>query len=624
MSLADLAARAEAIASLPKTDQVKGRVDLLRDRALLDAAAAEAFDDSDGFAELIEAHGATLGPRIRAQLKERIEIIGIARAKSRAARAIEDRASERSDAAAERVANDASNEADSDPRPTVLVTGYLVDMVEQSLDALSSHPNLYQRGSSLACVRDDPVFGVGITTIREPLLRFMLAEVAQFTEDDDDAIVPVVPPKLLSDTILSLTSWPFLILDGIARAPTMRRDGSILNVRGYDRATRLLCDWDRDLHVEVRDMPGIDDADAAMAKILDVFDDFPFESDAHRSGAVAALLTIVGRTAIDGPCPLFLINAATPGTGKTLLADMIGVIATGDDLPHQPYPEDDDEMRKRITGIAEKAPVAILLDNVAYPLGGPSMDAVLTSRIWEDRALGRNGLVTFLMTVVWLASGNNVQIRGDLLRRVMPIRLASTLDRPEDRTSFKYPDLPSTIRERRQELLSAALTILRGYAAQGRPGAVTLGGFESWSRVVRSAIIWAGQPDPCLALAALRADADPRMEEDADLVRSWRLCYAERAALLSDVASDIETVTSATSEYKSQNPAYDLWRAFRSIDRLWRKRDGSLDTTQLGYRLRSVQGRVFNVAGPNGTRISVRMSKGEPKSDRQTWRAELV
>ena len=59
-------------------------------------------------------------------------------------------------------------------------------------------------------------------------------------------------------------------------------------------------------------------------------------------------------------------------------------------------------------------------------------------------------------------------------------------------------------------LLSAALTILRGWYAAGKPahGLRPWGSFEGWSGVVREAVVWAGLPDPGETREALQTSAD--------------------------------------------------------------------------------------------------------------------
>src|SRR5262249_22615028 len=74
-------------------------------------------------------------------------------------------------------------------------------------------------------------------------------------------------------------------------------------------------------------------------------------------------------------------------------------------------------------------------------------------------------------------------------RRVCPIRLESPLERPEERGGFRHPNLRAWVEANRPRLLAAALTILRGYCAAGRPDQhlTPWGSFTGWSGLVPGA-----------------------------------------------------------------------------------------------------------------------------------------
>jgi hypothetical protein len=80
---------------------------------------------------------------------------------------------------------------------------------------------------------------------------------------------------------------------------------------------------------------------------------------------------------VQGPAPLFLIDANVRGAGKELAVDCAGIIATGERLATASYYywHDDAEMRKAITSIAGDR--AVLLDNIGGSFGVPCLDAAL-------------------------------------------------------------------------------------------------------------------------------------------------------------------------------------------------------------------------------------------------------
>ncbi len=108
----------------------------------------------------------------------------------------------------------------------------------------------------------------------------------------------------------------------------------------------------------------------------------------------------------------------------------------------------------------------------------------------KDRIPGGNRMYNGPLNVTWYATGNNVQLGADPSRRVCHIRLESSEERPETRTDVTHEGLREHVRRNRGSLLSAALTILRGWFVAGKPryGLKPWGSFESWSSVVREAI----------------------------------------------------------------------------------------------------------------------------------------
>ena len=245
--------------------------------------------------------------------------------------------------------------------------------------------------------------------------------------------------------------------------------------------------------------PTKDDAASAIANLNEVLADFPLYDAADRSAWLAMVLSMIGRSCIDGYVPLFAVTANIRGAGKSLLVDAATLIAYGHHAGRKAFTRDDDEMRKVITAVTLAATPSILFDNVDMQLGGAALDAAITSSTWSDRVLGQSRMTGDLpMRTVWSATGNNMAFGSDVGRRVLPIRLQSRLETPEDRSGFHHPDLLSWIEAERPRLAVAALTLLRAYFVAGCPPQTggNWGSFERWSEVVRGSIVWAGGADP--------------------------------------------------------------------------------------------------------------------------------
>jgi hypothetical protein len=429
---------------------------------------------------------------------------------------------------------------------------------DAAVRALARHPEVFQRGGALVqVVRQDQDSADGpirraagtpvIAALPAALVRDRLTVVARFlkcdgrrkenknrgkgkTEDEGKTEDKTKggegdkaqgkpkwdrthPPDWCVKAVHARGHWPGVRhLAGVVDVPVLKPDGTLLDQPGYDPSTGLLylaCGVPA--HVPAR--PTRADARAAVKILLALVQEFPWKSEAHQAAWLAYLLTLLSRYAFDGPAPLTLFDANTPGTGKGLLCHVAVWIVTGRRAPTRCYQPDAEEMRKVITSAALAGDALVVLDNVDGCLGDCALEKILTDTRHQDRVLGVNKNIDLPVYMTWAATGNNVIVGGDMTRRTMHVRLDSPLERPDEREDFTHPDLLAHVREQRGELLSAALTILRAYCVAGRPDQhlKPWGSYEQWSALVRAAVVWAGLPDPALTREELRTTASPEL-----------------------------------------------------------------------------------------------------------------
>jgi hypothetical protein len=134
--------------------------------------------------------------------------------------------------------------------------------------------------------------------------------------------------------------------------------------------------------------------------------------------------------------------------------------------------------------------------------------------------LGLSRQVDVPTSALFAATGNNLILEGDLTRRSIRCELDAKVERPELR---EFAVNPKTVfRQRRGELVSAALTILRaGRVAELKPISPPLGGFEMWSSWVRNPLQWLGCADPCDSMERLY-QGDPARESHEVMIVTWR------------------------------------------------------------------------------------------------------
>jgi hypothetical protein len=332
----------------------------------------------------------------------------------------------------------------------------------------------------------------------------------------------------------------------------------------------------------ILDTPTKDDAVAALEALKEPFADFPFVAKSDRSCAVALTTTIIARNAIDGCCPIFLVRSPVPGTGKGLFTDVAARTATGKDAAKLPEVQGDEEERKRLFALALEGPPIAVIDNVEHLLGSAALAAFATAREFKDRVLGHSTVRSAPITTVLVATGNNLAVRGDLGRRVVPIDMDAKHPRPEERTGFAHPNLLAWCSERRPALVVAALTLLRAYIVAGRPSVplAAFGSFEEWSGLVRSALVWTGAADPVGGRDRIRATGDPAIDAITAALSLWHDTYKETPLAVSEAASPGDPFLSPL-----RNALAALYKGGMA-DRL--------DYVQLGLRFRHYRDRPLN------------------------------
>jgi hypothetical protein len=318
------------------------------------------------------------------------------------------------------------------------------DIVEV-LDRANHPPRLFIQAGRLVRLRQDERGQSWLEPMTDLHLRHRLSQVAdvvQVSGGRGEQVWHVFPSLSLMRDVLSMETWTFPPVAGLVETPIVRPDGSLLTTPGYDASTRLL----------YRPAPGVtfpplvpdptpDAIQRALALLDEAIGEFPYIDDASKANALALLLTPLLRTAIAGPVPLALVDAPQAGTGKSLLTRVLAVIATGRSAAIMTAPAGDEEFRKKITATLLSGTTLIVLDNVEGQLLAGSLAAALTTDTWSDRLLGQSLMVTLPQQVTWVATGNNLQLAGDLARRCYWIRLDAQTARPWQRTGFRHPDL---------------------------------------------------------------------------------------------------------------------------------------------------------------------------------------
>lgn len=419
----------------------------------------------------------------------------------------------------------------ADPRPRILVrAGHTPEEVDQAEAALlAADLGIFQRGESLVRVLHLPQSvgdsGIkrsgGILLINElapPWLKEKFAIAALWLKPGEDADIPINPPGSHVSALLARKGeWRAPVLHGVVSSPTMRKDGTILQTPGYDPESGLLFEPNGVEFPSVPEVPTREDALNALAVLGAPFRDFEFATPADRSVLLSAVLTAIIRRNLPS-APLFAIDAPTAGSGKSLLCETVGIIATGHKPTMISQGKTDEENEKRISSVLMAGDPILVFDNCDRPLGGDTLCSALTQEVIAARVLGKSEVPRVLTNALFMATGNNIEVLGDLGRRTLLSRIDTGEERP-DQIEHDFNPVEEA-RSDRAALVVAGLTILRAYEAAGRPNRmVPMGSFESWN-TIREALVWLDEADPCTTRERVIAD-DPRKGDLAELLDLW-------------------------------------------------------------------------------------------------------
>lgn len=442
----------------------------------------------------------------------------------------------------------------SGDRPLIKVHGgtlpAVVDQAEAALMSLDHE--IYEFGDEVVLPAIQPIGAasnrltqglrlvpVGINHLIE---RFTRVGDFQRFDKRSGKFVSIDCPKLVAAAYLERVGQRQLRkLTAVTSCPVLRPDGTVLDTPGFDEQTGILYDPRGAQYPAIPLVPIRDQALAALVELKQLISEFPFVDGSSCSVELSGMMTTLARFAFPY-APMHGFDAPTAGTGKSKLVDCCSVIATGHEAPVIAQGQTEEEMEKRIGAALIAGDRIISLDNCERPLGGEIICQALTQKFLKVRVLGRSKNVTVPNLALYFATGNNLLLTGDMPRRAIVGRLDAGVERPEER-EFMTENPVETLKRERPRYVAATLTVLRAFIIEGRPEqARPLGGFEEWSRLVRDALIWAGEPDPVGTTERIR-EQDPKRAALAAVLAQWSAIIGTKrisAKELIDRATDFD------------------------------------------------------------------------------------
>ena len=370
--------------------------------------------------------------------------------------------------------------------------GSLAEASDAVIKLMKIQSDLFDRSGDLVKVIDGSV-----VLLDEHSLGFWLSGFIQFfvsKKNNKGELVEnlIDPPPRLLKQIMSLGRARGLKkLKGVISLPVITPNGRVINSPGFDEETGLYLDIPEKISIDLSiDFEKIRES---IALLMKPFNSFPFKTKLDKTAVFAAVITAIVRPVLN-TAPAFAFDAPVQGAGKTKLARCIALLCNGeDDLTITPHTtsRDDEEIRKRLLSLLRNGKNYVIWDNVLGVFDSASVAGLLTSDKFSDRALGKNTLLEYDNKALFLITGNNLQLAGDMPRRVITCRIDPETEKPYAR-EFDF-DPEEFIKKHRLKMAIAVIQIISAFFqhrsnSSKAPG--RMASFEQWDDVVRQAINW--------------------------------------------------------------------------------------------------------------------------------------
>jgi hypothetical protein len=439
--------------------------------------------------------------------------------------------------------------------------GDLPAAVRAASELLSKTGNFFDMGGFAVRVIAEPGKTARITPLSHHAATMELHGLCRPTSTNDrDEIRGVTYPERAAKMLVDTATFPKL--GGIASSPLLSPDGAIRSAEGYDPETRLYC---CDIPgVQVPAKPSRQDAEAALLILRNAFKTFPY-ADGPRvtldgvnvadltkppgeaeTALLCGLLTAVCRASLT-LAPGLLITApdiSGAGSGKGLLVRAICAVAFGSPPVAFTPGGDKAELDKRIASELLQAGTALFLDNVnSTALKSDTLASVITERPARVRIFGQTKMAMLNSSAFIAITGNGLSVSEDLARRFLALELDAKCDDPEAR-AFPGTDLfLEQIKNRRGELLAAALTIWRwGRQNETRlPKGKPFGSFETWAAWVRDPLLALGCIDPVSRISVAKS-RDPRRQRIAELFAAWHQHHGAAPMKVAELDDSVKAI----------------------------------------------------------------------------------
>ena len=464
-----------------------------------------------------------------------------------------------------------------------------------------SDPMLYNKGGVLVCIKGHETYQPAAPSLAMELAQKVAFCKKKQAEEGEERFRPCLPPPALT---MGMVAAPHLFpsvksLRRLVTSPRILADGSITMEPGYYPCAQTYYTG----KIRIGDLSM--SLEEAVRILEEPFQDFPFEEPSDKANALSVPLSLACADLYRGLTPINVPVASKFGTGKSLLIQVPVTLVTGRPAMTIDHEDTGESFTKEITTALIQSPDVILIDNVSTTLDSPRLAAIMTAPVTHARILGGNRQATLENTCFWAATGNSIEMTGEMVRRAYVTRIDANMENPEERRNFGIPNLKDTWindPDNQKRYVTACLVIARAWLAAGSPRFTRqlLGSFRDWCEVIGGMLEMIGHGDFLANKDHFRATTDPEQEMWRDLVTEWWASFGNRGVTTKDLL-DVITLNDVTrsdlepSNYRD-HPLIPL-----------RQGTTRAQTTSLGMLMRRKVAQVFRISTARGQSFDVKI-----------------
>lgn len=461
----------------------------------------------------------------------------------------------------------------------------------------------YQEASAiLVHIHSEQSGALTIVPATPASVAFLLSDVIDFYREKQPRSkkavmieVPAKPPQDLVHMVLGNPPKEVPRLHGITNTPYFTKTGRLVEKPGYDQEAGLYLKPIADVAPIPRNPTHLE-IYQALKTIYKIVRDFPFETKADRANLLALMLLLPAREMIDGPTPIHLIEAATPGTGKSLVVQALMRPLLGVNPTMRAEPKDDSEWAKVIASAMLSGERLFVVDNINNSLMSGTLSNAVVSHKFSTRALGYNKDIKGEIKWGWVMTGNNIKASMEVARRIVRTRMIAPAERPWEREQDKFhiPKLMRWVDMNADLVCWSALTLVQAWVVSGmKGGSANLGSFERWAEVMSGIL-------ECIGVKGFLSNINESFDDIAEETESW---------------SDFVKVwwSQHTNALHATKDLYDLI-AINGLDLDLHGDNDSAQIRSLGKKLGLQKDKVFD---------TYRIVKGKGRN-RRMWQLEKI